>query len=53
VDDFGSVKNPKTGKKEVVKRYTWTSDSGMLVQVSDGLSKLFAISLKIDENYCL
>jgi hypothetical protein len=34
VDDFGSVKNPKTGKNEVVKRYTWTNDTGMSVQVN-------------------
>lgn len=33
VDGFGTVKNPLTGAVEPVKRFTWTNDSGMSVQV--------------------
>jgi lipid-binding SYLF domain-containing protein len=35
VDGFGFIKDPRTGNNEVVKRYTWTSPSGMSVQVNN------------------
>ncbi|XP_052896369.1 galactose mutarotase isoform X2 [Anopheles moucheti] len=33
VDGFGTVKHPKTGATETVKRFTWRNTNGMSVQV--------------------
>uniref|UniRef100_A0A182RI49 Aldose 1-epimerase n=1 Tax=Anopheles funestus TaxID=62324 RepID=A0A182RI49_ANOFN len=33
VDGFGTVKHPKTGATETVKRFTWQNNQGMSVQV--------------------
>ncbi|XP_065072974.1 galactose mutarotase [Ochlerotatus camptorhynchus] len=33
VDGFGTVKDPLSGEVQPVKRFTWTNDSGMSVQV--------------------